>query len=163
MGGIGAQVFTSATPTCPAGQHWVDDPAPVIRGLRPISACVPNTVIHLTLRPPPAPAPPAPVTVKLAPAVYQPAVATTPAPGVTVFAAPPQPDEPVQAAAPPPAMVTVCPPPWPWWWLAVAAVAGGLAGHLLKKDRSKVKRNAGRIVNAVGGRVVNRAISRAFG
>jgi hypothetical protein len=159
-GGIG-QIFTSTTPTCPAGQHWVADAPVAIRGLArelAISACVPNIVVHLQLKPPPAPAP-APVVVKLAPAVYQPpppAVVSTPAPSVTVFPAPPQ----VVDAAPPPVRAAapglICPAPWPLWWLVVAGAAGAFAGHLMKKDRT-LKKNLGRVVNAVGGRMVDRA------
>jgi hypothetical protein len=163
--GIGAQTFTTQTPTCPPGQYWVPDPAVAVRGLsrtRPIASCQPVHVVHLTLRPPVfvappqatpigPPAPPPPVTVAI--------------PGgapntVTVYPAPPQVDEalpPALVRAAPPA---ICPPVWPWWWLLVAAAAGAGAGYLIKKDKKGAKKNVGRVMNAVGGRLVNRAVSR---
>jgi hypothetical protein len=161
--GIGAQVFTTTTPpTCPPGQYWVPDPAVAIRGTsRAMASCQPVKVVHLTLRPPVFVAPP--TTTAIGPPLPPPPI-TTPIPGgapntVTVYPAPPQLD-PVL----PPALIRVadpvCPPLWPWWWLLVAAAAGAGAGYLIKKDKKGAKKNAGRVLNAVGSRVLNRAVSR---
>ena len=67
--GAGDAIFApSQQPGCPDGFHWVDDPAPAIRG---IGACVPN-VQPLTLRIPAGDtvtaAPPTTITTAPAPA-----------------------------------------------------------------------------------------------
>jgi hypothetical protein len=139
--GIGANVFSStATPTCPAGQHW-EDPTPT--ALRGLGDCVPNVVAlrPLTLRTPTtaaAPPPPPPAMTDAAPAP-----APEPAPGQLVTA--------------------TCPTPWPLWWLLVAAAAGAVAGRYVAKNQKKVKKNAGRIVNAAGARALDRGMTHLLG
>jgi hypothetical protein len=136
IGAIGADAtFTpTATPTCPPGQHWEAPAANTVQGL---AACVPNQTVHLTLRP-------APTTAAAAPAPTTPTTA---------------------AAAPAPATVTTasCPTPWSLWWLLAAAAAGAVAGRYVAQNQKKVKKNAGRIVNAAGGRLVDHGMSRLLG
>lgn len=149
--GIGAQVFVSQPPpTCPAGQHWVDTPAAPIRGLGGgMGACVPNTVLHLTLRPPAAaPAPPP----------LPPAMMATPPSQVTVFPSTPTPTGGDAAPAPQaPAPGLVCPPGWPWWYLLIAAGVGGALGFYGERNQRTVKRNARRVAGHAANRIVNRA------
>jgi hypothetical protein len=141
--GIGANVFAStATPTCPAGQHW-EDPTPT--ALRGLGDCVPNVVTlrPLTLR--------TPTTAAAAPPPLPPAITTDAAPA------------PAPAPSPGPIVTATCPTPWPLWWLLVAAAAGAVAGRYVAKNQKKVKKNAGRIVNAAGGHLVDRGMSRLLG
>jgi hypothetical protein len=146
-GGIGAQVFSATPPpTCPAGQHWVDQPAAAVRGL---GACVANaTVRPLTFHAAmPAPAPPP----TLAPPVQQaPLTFQLPSPGDAAAAPAPLPP----AAA--------CPAVWPWWWLVVAAGIGGTLGYYAQRNQKAVKRNARRVAAHAGHRIVNRASDGAL-
>jgi hypothetical protein len=149
--GIGQQVFTpTATPTCPAGQHWVaDTPAP-IRGMGQIGKCVPNTVLHLALRPPPAPPPPPPPS---------PPIMLRPAPSAPAGDAFPSPSDGGAGAGPSAGLV--CPPPWPWWYLLVAAGLGGVLGFYAERNQKAVRRNAGRVASHAGHRIVHRASDAA--
>jgi hypothetical protein len=144
-GGIGAQVFTQTPPpTCPAGQHWVDQPAAAVRGL---GACVPNVALRpLTFKPMPAAAPPPTLAppVQVQPMTFQPAAS------------------PGDAAAAPLAPAAVCPPLWPWWYLVVAAGVGGALGYYAERNQKAVKRNARRAAAHAGRRIVHRASESAL-
>lgn len=147
IGSIGQGTFSqTATPSCPPGQHWEGPAASAVRG---ISACVPNTVIPLTLRPPPPPPPSPPITRHIIPLTLPGLQPSAPPPQIVTAPAPSGGDA---AAAPAPVPAT-CPPPWPWWWILVAGVVAFGGGYYAEQNKKKVKRNAGRYA----GRIVNRA------
>lgn len=144
----------TSTPSCPPGQHWVAPAASAVRGM---GACVPNTVLHLTLRPPPPPPPP---PVKVIPLTL---------PGLRQPQAPiVQPSAPTSAPAPTeatltPEPTTSCPPLWPWWWILVAGVLGLGAGYYAEQNQKKVKKNAGRYASRIVNRAGDAAIARLLG
>lgn len=149
IGSIGQGTFSpTATPTCPPGQHYVAPAAGAVRGL---GACVPNTIIPLTLHlPPPAP-PPMPPAQKVIPLTLPGLQPPAPAPA------------PSGDAAPAPTAPVVCPPLWPWWWILVAGVVGFGAGYYAEANQKKVKKNAGRYASRIVNRAGDVALARILG
>jgi len=154
---IGQGTFSStATPTCPPGQHWEAPAAAAVRG---IGACVPNAVSirPLTFRPAtPAPAPNAPL-LNVVPLTLPGASLPAPAPAVVPTAA----TGPTEATAAPAA--GTCPALWPWWWILVAGVVGLGAGYYAEQNQKKVKKNAGRYANRIVNRAGDVALARLLG
>lgn len=143
-GGIGANVFTSTTQSCPPGEHWVDTAATAIRS---VGVCVPNVKpLTLHLGPSAAAAPPANVQ--------------APAPAPPILA--PAPSAPTADASPAPS-APLCPTPYPLWWLLVAFALGAAGGHYYVKNEKKVKKNAGRIAGHAASRAVNAGVARLMG
>jgi len=148
---IGQPLNLPTAPVCPPGYHWENPPSGPIQGM---GACVPNRTVQfraLPVTPPSAPAPARIVPFRAppsAPSGAPPVVTSSPAPAPTVI--------PAADRAFAPAPVEPCPEPWPWWWLLVAAAVGGGLGYWAAGDE-KTKKNIGRIANAAGARIVDRA------
>jgi hypothetical protein len=155
--GIGSSTFTSSTPTCPTGYHYVPDAVGPIRGLsRQLRGCEADKVVRIripapVLPPNPYPLPPSNLVPPLPPAVFAPPPASAPENAHPI----------VRATAPAPTFT--CPTPWPWWWLLVAAGVGATLGHMAQKDKAGAKKNVGRLVNGAASRIVNAGAARVFG
>lgn len=144
---VGQTFSQTPAPSCPAGQHWVDDAVAPIRGL---GRCVPNTHVALTLHRAATAPPSAAHVVPL----------TLPQPAPATASAPPRGGD--FAPAPAPAPSVECPPVWPWWWLLIAGGLGAGLGVYMQQNQKATKKNARRVLNAAGGRILNRASDAAI-